>query len=77
MGKHRSKKKHKHKQRRREAESVDGPKLLKYAALGKAGRIRAALSSAPALVNYRDPDSSNTALHQVCSLAAGSGAACK
>lgn len=70
MGKHSSKKKQKPK-RRHSAEPVDGPKLLKYAALGKARRIRAALAAAPALVNYKDPDSGNTGLHQVCT--AGSG----
>jgi hypothetical protein len=64
MGKHSSKKKHKQKQKR-SAEPLDGPKLLKYAALGKARRIRSALAVSPALVNYKDPGSGNTALHQV------------
>jgi hypothetical protein len=69
MGKHSSKKKHKQKQKtRRSAEPLDGPKLLKYAALGKARRIRTALAASPALVHFKDPGSGNTALHQVCTV---------
>jgi hypothetical protein len=72
MGKHSSKKKQRRK-RRHAAQSVDGPKLLKYAALGKARRIRSAITESPSLVDYKDPGSGNTALHQVCTAATSSG----
>lgn len=64
MGKHSKHKRRKH--TRSESEPPpEGPKWLRYAALGKKRKLRAALAAQPGLVGYADPDTGDTALHQV------------